>query len=149
MLGDERQLVTAVANLLANAVSYSPSGTQGRPSDSSDRASGAWVEISVADEGIGIAERDQERVFERFYRVDPARSRATGGTGLGLAIVKHVATNHGGEVQSVWSRPEAPAPPSPCGCRPIAAPPSTGSDPLPVAVPLPKPDPAQEVSHRR
>ena len=52
---------------------------------------------------MGIADKDLERVFERFYRADPARSRATGGTGLGLAIVKHVATNHGGEV-SVWSR---------------------------------------------
>ena len=60
------------------------------------------VEISVSDQGIGIAPADLERVFERFYRADPARSRATGGTGLGLAIVKHVATNHGGEVE-VWS----------------------------------------------
>jgi two-component system sensor histidine kinase SenX3 len=66
------------------------------------RRSGGTVEISVADEGIGIAEKDLERVFERFYRADPARSRATGGTGLGLAIVKHIATNHGGSV-SVWS----------------------------------------------
>jgi two-component system sensor histidine kinase SenX3 len=61
-----------------------------------------WVEIAVADQGIGIADADLDRVFERFYRVDPARSRATGGTGLGLAIVKHIATNHGGSV-AVWS----------------------------------------------
>ena len=101
--GDERQLVTAVTNLLANAVSYSPAGT--RVTLGLVRR-GGWVECSVADEGIGIAEADQERVFERFYRVDPARSRATGGTGLGLAIVKHVATNHGGEV-TLWSRLDA------------------------------------------
>ena len=56
----------------------------------------------MTDQGIGISEKDRERVFERFYRVDPARSRATGGTGLGLAIVKHVAASHGGEV-TVWS----------------------------------------------
>lgn len=103
VLGDERQLVTAVTNLLANAISYSPAGT--RVTLGIVRR-GAWVEVSVADEGIGIAESDQERVFERFYRVDQARSRATGGTGLGLAIVKHVASNHGGEVQ-LWSRLEA------------------------------------------
>lgn len=103
VLGDERQLVTATTNLLANAVSYSPAGT--RVTLGIVRR-GAWVEVSVADEGIGIAESDQERVFERFYRVDPARSRATGGTGLGLAIVKHVATNHGGDV-TLWSRLEA------------------------------------------
>ena len=65
-------------------------------------AFGDLIEISVTDQGIGLSEKDRERVFERFYRVDPARSRATGGTGLGLAIVKHVATNHGGTV-SVWS----------------------------------------------
>src|SRR5690349_3500304 len=63
---------------------------------------GDLIEIAVTDQGIGISEKDRERVFERFYRVDPARSRATGGTGLGLAIVKHVAASHGGEV-TVWS----------------------------------------------
>jgi two-component system, OmpR family, sensor histidine kinase SenX3 len=62
------------------------------------RRDGDWVEISVADQGVGIPQRDLDRVFERFYRVDRARSRSTGGTGLGLSIVRHVATNHGGEV---------------------------------------------------
>ena len=98
--GSEAQLVTAVGNLLENAVHYSPERT--RVAVAARLADGA-VEITVTDQGIGIAEKDLERVFERFYRADPARSRATGGTGLGLAIVKHVATNHGGEV-SVWSR---------------------------------------------
>ncbi len=99
--GNEAQLTMAVANLVDNAVAYSPPGTRvaisARPT-----ADGRAVEISVSDQGIGIAEPEQTRIFERFYRVDPARSRATGGTGLGLAIVKHVATNHGGEV-AVWS----------------------------------------------
>jgi len=97
--GNEAQLVTALVNLVDNAVAYSPEGT--RIAVGTRRRDG-YVEISVSDQGIGIAERDLERVFERFYRSDPARSRATGGTGLGLAIVKHIATNHGGGV-SVWS----------------------------------------------
>ncbi|HEV7657997.1 MAG TPA: ATP-binding protein [Mycobacteriales bacterium] len=97
--GNESQLVTALVNLVDNAIAYSPAGT--RIAVGTRRRDG-HVEISVSDQGIGIAERDLERVFERFYRSDPARSRATGGTGLGLAIVKHIATNHGGGV-SVWS----------------------------------------------
>jgi two-component system sensor histidine kinase SenX3 len=97
--GDSRQLVTALANLLDNAVAYSPEGTRVAIGA---RDTGTEVEISVADQGIGIAAKDIERIFERFYRADPARSRATGGTGLGLAIVKHIAGNHGGSV-SVWS----------------------------------------------
>ncbi|MGI8537708.1 MAG: sensor histidine kinase [Mycobacteriales bacterium] len=97
--GSESQLVTAVGNLIENAVHYSPAQTRVAVAV---RSHDEVVEITVTDEGIGIAEKDLERVFERFYRADPARSRATGGTGLGLAIVKHVATNHGGEV-SVWS----------------------------------------------
>jgi two-component system, OmpR family, sensor histidine kinase SenX3 len=101
VLGEESQLVTAVANLLYNAIAYSPDGTR--------VALGVHlredvVEIAVTDQGIGISEEEQERIFERFYRVDPARSRATGGTGLGLAIVKHTVGNHGGEV-TVWSQP--------------------------------------------
>ena len=99
VLGSESQLVTALANLLENAVAYSPDRT--RVAVAVRRREEA-VEVSVTDQGIGIADKDLERVFERFYRADPARSRVTGGTGLGLAIVKHVATNHGGEVD-VWS----------------------------------------------
>jgi two-component system, OmpR family, sensor histidine kinase SenX3 len=101
--GNESQLAMALVNLIDNAIAYSPRGTRVAVSARSvDDADGPSVEISVSDQGIGIREADLARVFERFYRVDPARSRATGGTGLGLAIVKHVATNHGGTV-SVWS----------------------------------------------
>jgi two-component system, OmpR family, sensor histidine kinase SenX3 len=99
--GDRTLLITALANLLENAVAYSPEGT---PVSVRRRRQGDRVEISVTDRGIGIAPEHQQRVFERFFRVDPARSRATGGTGLGLAIVKHVAANHGGEVR-LWSEP--------------------------------------------
>jgi two-component system sensor histidine kinase SenX3 len=98
--GDRRQLVSAVYNLLDNAVKYS------EPASSVHlrcATNGDWVELSVQDHGIGIPTRDYERIFERFYRVDRARSRETGGTGLGLAIVRHVATNHGGRI-SVTSR---------------------------------------------
>ena len=93
--GDRRQLVSAVGNLVENAVKYSePKGqVQLRT-----RAEGPWVEFMVADQGVGIPARDLDRIFERFYRVDKARSRGTGGSGLGLSIVRHVATNHGGEV---------------------------------------------------
>jgi two-component system sensor histidine kinase SenX3 len=101
VLGDEDLLVTALRNLLENAVDYSPEHT--RVLVTTKRASEDMVEISVADQGIGIPERDRERIFERFYRVDPARSRATGGTGLGLAIVKHVTAAHRGNV-TVWSK---------------------------------------------
>lgn len=104
--GDRSQLAMALANLVGNAIAYSGSGTRvavgTRLRMAEADVDGDHVEISVADEGIGIAEADLERIFERFYRADPARSRATGGTGLGLAIVKHVASNHGGSVR-VWS----------------------------------------------
>ena len=99
VLGDEDLLVTALRNLLENAVAYSPDKT--RVVVATRRAGRDAVEISVADQGIGIPERDLERIFERFYRVDAARSRATGGTGLGLAIVKHVTSAHGGKVTVV------------------------------------------------
>lgn len=101
VLGDQGLLVTAVANLISNAIAYSPDSSM--VSISRRRCDDA-VEIAVTDRGIGIALADQERVFERFFRVDKARSRATGGTGLGLAIVKHVAANHNGSIR-LWSRP--------------------------------------------
>src|SRR5690606_4121095 len=88
--GDEKLLVTAVSNLVVNAVQHSPDGS--RVGIGVRRRADA-VEIAVADQGEGIPEAERERVFERFYRVDQARSRATGGTGLGLAIVKHVVQN--------------------------------------------------------
>jgi two-component system, OmpR family, sensor histidine kinase SenX3 len=91
----ERQLTAAIRNLIVNAVNYSGNKTQ---IVISAAEVDDLIEIKVTDQGIGIPAADQLRVFERFYRVDPARSRATGGTGLGLAIVKHIATGHGGEV---------------------------------------------------
>jgi len=94
--GDRRQLVSALFNLLENSVKYSDEGST---VDVRSHTDGKWVELTVTDQGIGIPERDLERVFERFYRVDRARGRDTGGTGLGLAIVRHVANNHGGDVR--------------------------------------------------
>jgi two-component system, OmpR family, sensor histidine kinase SenX3 len=96
VIGDHRQLVSAVTNLLDNAVKYSEPGSS---IDVRARTDGSWVDVTVRDHGIGIPRRDLERIFERFYRVDRARSRETGGTGLGLAIVRHVASNHRGEVR--------------------------------------------------
>jgi two-component system sensor histidine kinase SenX3 len=98
--GDRTLLVTALANLIDNAVAYSSPGS---PVSVSRRLVDGFAEVAVTDRGIGIAPEHQQRVFERFFRVAPARSRATGGTGLGLAIVKHVAANHGGEVR-LWSK---------------------------------------------
>jgi two-component system sensor histidine kinase SenX3 len=103
--GDRRQLATALTNLIENAIAYSARGSRvgvGARTEIEDGVMG--VAIAVSDEGVGIEKADQERVFERFYRIDTARSRATGGTGLGLAIVKHVANNHGGRV-GLWSYP--------------------------------------------
>jgi two-component system sensor histidine kinase SenX3 len=94
-------LVSALHNLLANAIQYSPPGSR---VGIGVRSTGGVVEIAVTDQGIGIPEEDLDRVFERFYRVDQARSRHTGGTGLGLSIVKHAVQNHGGDVR-VWSKP--------------------------------------------
>ncbi len=98
VVGDRRQLVSALANLIDNGVKYSDSG--GRVQVTAGFRDG-MVELAVTDHGIGIPPRDVDRIFERFYRVDRARSRETGGTGLGLAIVRHAATNHGGAVTVV------------------------------------------------
>lgn len=103
VFGDRDLLVTAVRNLLDNGVAYSDPGTRVAVG-CEVRADEGLVEIAVVDQGIGIPAEEQPRLFERFYRVDPARSRDTGGTGLGLSIVKHVAADHGGEV-TVWSEP--------------------------------------------
>ena len=100
VIGDRDQLIAAVHNLVENAINYSPENTKVSVTSATNNG---LVEISVSDQGIGIADSELGRIFERFYRVDPARSRATGGTGLGLSIVKHVALNHGGDVK-VWSK---------------------------------------------
>ncbi len=99
--GDSQILIEAFGNLIANAIVYSPKGSR---VGVGVKADGDVVEIAVSDQGIGIAEADRERIFERFYRADEARSRRTGGTGLGLSIVKHATQRHGGEVL-LWSRP--------------------------------------------
>jgi len=99
VFGSEEQVTAAVANLVANAVSYSaPDSTVLVTTKAEDGS----VEVSVVDQGIGIPPDEIDRIFERFYRVDPARHRSTGGTGLGLSIVKHVAATHGGDIR-VWS----------------------------------------------
>ena len=99
LVGDRHQFLAALRNLVSNAVTYSPDQTRVAVTARTDSG---MVEIDVKDQGIGIASHDLDRIFERFYRADPARSRATGGTGLGLSIVKHVCENHGGDI-AVWS----------------------------------------------
>lgn len=99
--GNRMQLLSAVGNLVENAVTYSPEGSRVAVKVEQE---GDQATIIVTDSGIGIDEDDRTRVFERFYRVDPARARTTGGTGLGLSIVKHVAASHGGKVE-LWSEP--------------------------------------------
>ena len=122
--GDRRQLVSALGNIVENGVKYSEVGgsVQVRV-----RVEGPWVELMVADDGIGIPAADHDRIFERFYRVDKARSRDTGGTGLGLSIVRHVATNHGGQVSVTSVEGEG----------------STFTLRLPAALPCGRPDIAQ------
>jgi two-component system sensor histidine kinase SenX3 len=100
VFGNAELVVAAVTNLVANAVAYSDAGSTVTVST---RAEGDMVLVSVVDQGIGIPSGELDRIFERFYRVDPARHRSTGGTGVGLSIVKHVAAIHGGDVR-VWSK---------------------------------------------
>lgn len=99
VFGSQEQIGAAISNLVANAVAYSNEGSRVVVTT---RSEAEQVQISVVDQGIGIPAQEIDRIFERFYRVDPARHRSTGGTGLGLAIVKHVAATHGGDI-SVWS----------------------------------------------
>jgi two-component system sensor histidine kinase SenX3 len=99
VFGSQEQIGAAISNLVANAVAYSNDGSRVVVTT---RSEGDQVQVSVVDQGIGIPAGDIDRIFERFYRVDPARHRSTGGTGLGLSIVKHVAATHGGDI-SVWS----------------------------------------------
>jgi two-component system sensor histidine kinase SenX3 len=154
--GNRGQLAAALGNLVENAVNYSPARTRVGITGAHTKApdGSGLVEIAVTDQGIGIAEKDRDRIFERFYRVDPARSRDTGGTGLGLSIVKHVAASHGGEV-SVWSAegegstftlrlPEAradaghhPEPPEPPGRAADPTDCSTDREPIPAPEVLP------------
>jgi two-component system, OmpR family, sensor histidine kinase SenX3 len=104
VLGSERQLITAIGNLVENAIIYSDRGARvAVAAHRVVRGEDETIEITVSDNGIGISQADLGRIFERFYRVDYARSRSNGGTGLGLSIVKHIAAAHGGAV-SVWSQ---------------------------------------------
>lgn len=96
VFGDYEQLATAIRNLIENAINYSD---EGQTVGVGIKSEGGWCTISVKDDGVGLSAEDQKRVFERFYRVDPSRSRQTGGTGLGLSIVKHIAENHHGRVE--------------------------------------------------
>jgi two-component system sensor histidine kinase SenX3 len=99
ILGNGDEIALALGNLVANAVTYSPEGSTVVVAA---RTNERMVDLTITDQGIGIPASELDRIFERFYRVDPARHRSTGGTGLGLSIVKHVAASHGGEVR-VWS----------------------------------------------
>ncbi|MGF1430966.1 sensor histidine kinase [Kitasatospora sp. LaBMicrA B282] len=150
LFGDRGQLAAALGNLVENAVNYSPPRTRVAiatrriaSAAAIGEADGELIEISVTDQGIGISEKDRERIFERFYRVDPARSRATGGTGLGLSIVKHVAASHGGTV-SVWSVEGQGSTFTirlPAGPTPESVPdPATAADQSDTTTPLPAPE---------
>ena len=156
--GNRGQLAAALGNLVENAVNYSPART--RVAIAARKVPGKKndvVEISVTDQGTGISEKDRERIFERFYRVDPARSRATGGTGLGLSIVKHVAASHGGTV-SVWSVEGQGStftlrlPTAPRSADAVLPEPDTEPDTEPAVDPVPSshlsPDPQPLGSHR-
>jgi two-component system phosphate regulon sensor histidine kinase PhoR len=111
LVGDEDRLVQVLTNLIDNAIKYTPAGgtiTIGATlaSVANTECPTKAIDLSIADTGIGIPEQDRPRVFERFYRVDKARSRELGGTGLGLAIVKHIVEGHGGQVWVEANRPQ-------------------------------------------
>ncbi len=143
ILGNGDEVSLALGNLVANAVNYSPANSRVVVAA---RADDLMVDLTVTDQGIGIPPSEIDRIFERFYRVDPARHRSTGGTGLGLSIVKHVAASHGGEIR-VWSIegqgstftltlprrvPTVPTgPAAPAQPAPPSAPPSAQSAPIP------------------
>jgi two-component system sensor histidine kinase SenX3 len=141
VMGSEDQLAIAIGNLVENAVNYSPDGTRVAVAA---HPIGDLVEITVSDQGVGIPSSELERIFERFYRVDRARSRETGGTGLGLSIVKHVASIHGGDVR-VWSvegqgstfTVRLPLRLDPATGAPTGRPGLTGAITPPPSVPLP------------
>ncbi|MCI9889007.1 two-component sensor histidine kinase [Micrococcales bacterium 31B] len=155
--GDANLLTTAISNLVSNAILYSPSPAKvGVGVRSVTRDGIDCVEIAVSDEGVGIAPQDLGRIFERFYRVDPARSRHTGGNGLGLAIVKHIAEDHGGLVKA-WSQvgqgstftlrlPLATSHDPVRAASPTS--PNPGGKSAPAAAPAPVPDPAPEAPER-
>ena len=115
ILGNHDRSPLALGNLVANAVAYSPEHRRVVVAASADDTT---VDLTVTDQGIGIPAAEIDRIFERFYRVDPARHRSTGGTGLGLSIVKHVAASHGGESGCGRSRARARPSPSPCRAAP-------------------------------
>jgi two-component system sensor histidine kinase SenX3 len=102
LLGSPDEVALALSNLVSNAVTYSPDHSRVVVAARLPAPDSTRVDLTVTDQGIGIPAAELDRIFERFYRVDPARHRSTGGTGLGLSIVKHVAASHGGDV-SVWS----------------------------------------------
>src|SRR5690606_13152877 len=101
VIGNANQLTSAISNLISNAINYSPDGSR---VGVGIRETADQYEIAITDQGVGIPQADQSRIFERFYRVSEARDRNSGGTGIGLSIVKHVVRIHGGEVR-LWSKP--------------------------------------------
>lgn len=139
VMGDQQQLTTAIGNLVENALVYSDPGARVVVNARRQVRDDDYVAITVSDNGIGIPTDQLERIFERFYRVDYARSRANGGSGLGLSIVKHIAAVHHGDV-AVWSQLDR-APPSRCGCPPSTTTiPSktTTRTPTPMVAPPPR-----------
>jgi two-component system sensor histidine kinase SenX3 len=145
VFGSQEQIGAAVSNLVANAVAYSGNGSKVVVTT---RSEGDQVQISVVDQGIGIPAGEIDRIFERFYRVDPARHRSTGGTGLGLSIVKHVAATHGGDI-SVWSVQGQGSTFTLTLPRNSSPEHGTGSTPVELVVPVSTPGATSTSDHRR